>query len=151
MPAACTICASERRDVLDEALVEGTPIRAIARQFGVSRSALTRHARSGHVPLVTVNAGAARHAARGESLAARAETLWVRARMILDEAEGRPSVQLQAVRELRAVVELLGRLTGAFIADEDRPTQIVLTLSDGRPLPPRRPYLEALPEGDEDA
>ena len=68
----------------------------------------------------------------------------------LDEAEGRPNVQLAAVRELRAVVELLGRLTGAFMVEEGRPTKIILTLSDGRQIPPRRPYLESLPEGDDD-
>jgi AcrR family transcriptional regulator len=135
MPARCTICADERRDILDAALVEGTPIRAIARHRSVSRSALTRHVGAGHVPLAMVADNDVREVARGLSLTARAEDLWTRARVILDDAEGRPTVQLQAVRELRAVVELFAKLTGAFAFEQDGPMTIVLTLDDGRPVP----------------
>ncbi len=149
MPASCTICSDTRRDALDTAIVGGLSIRAIARQYEVSRSALTRHARAGHVPLAMVADVEAREVARGQSLTSRAEDLWTRARVILEEAEGRPTVQLAAVRELRAVVELLGRLTGAFASQDEHPMRIELTLNDGRPLR-QRPYLDALPDGDAD-
>src|SRR4051812_30683764 len=100
MPASCTMRSDVRRDALDTAIVAGLPIRAISRQYEVSRSALTRHAHAGHVPLAMVADVDAREIARGESLTSRAEDLWTRARTILEDAEGRPTVQLAAVREL---------------------------------------------------
>jgi hypothetical protein len=54
----------------------------------------------------------------------RLEDLYGRARAVLEsaEAEGRHPIALQAVRELRGIVELLARLTGEL---DSRPDVVV--------------------------
>jgi len=135
MPATCSVCAHPDRDAIDESLVRGVPYRAISRQHGVGRDSVARHAKSGHVPIVIVVSGERHEAERAESLTQRAEFLWRRAAVILDQSEGRPNVELSAIRELRQVVELLGRLTSAFAGVEEHPLVIDLSLSDGTPFP----------------
>ena len=62
-----------------------------------------------------------------ETLVDRVERLYTRASRILDaaEADGHATVALSAVRELRGIVETLGRLTGEL---DDRPQVNVLNL-----------------------
>jgi hypothetical protein len=127
VPPTCSVCASPERAAIERALVEGVAIRAVARQHDVGRDAVARHARNGHVPL-DVKVGAGRRAdLHAVDLTARAEELYDRARKILEDATGRPTVELAAVRELRAVVELLAKLTGVP-APDDAPARIILTL-----------------------
>lgn len=45
MPQTCTICCHRDRQALDAALRQGTPLRTIADQHGVSKTALLRHRR----------------------------------------------------------------------------------------------------------
>jgi hypothetical protein len=40
---ACSVCGHIERPTIEHALVQGQPLRAIAAQFGLSRSALSRH------------------------------------------------------------------------------------------------------------
>lgn len=49
MPRVCTICTHPSRADIDRALVADDSLRDIARQFGVSRSALERH-KAAHLP-----------------------------------------------------------------------------------------------------
>jgi hypothetical protein len=53
------------------------------------------------------------------------------------EAAGRATIALSAVRELRATVELLARLSGALDLAERGEVVIELTLADGRATGPR--------------
>lgn len=46
MPRSCSICGHADRSAIDKALVSGTPLRDIAGQFGLSRSAIDRHKKS---------------------------------------------------------------------------------------------------------
>src|SRR5690554_5949617 len=47
--ARCTICNHSLRVEIDKVLIAGVSYRAIARQYGVSREAVGRHKRNGHI------------------------------------------------------------------------------------------------------
>ena len=57
----CTICSHGEREEIDRALVRGDGLRALARRYGTSHTALFRHKRD-HIPaeLARVARGAAR-------------------------------------------------------------------------------------------
>jgi hypothetical protein len=50
MPRPCSICAHPNRAVIDAALESGQSLRAVARQFAVSKSSVERHQKHGHTP-----------------------------------------------------------------------------------------------------
>lgn len=123
MGRSCSVCAHADRDELERRLVAGDPIRAVARQTGVGRDALARHAAS-HLPsdlAALRDAGqrieTARALDRLEGLFAEGQEVLAAAR-----AEGRHQVSLAAIRELRGVIELLARLTGEL---DERPDVVV--------------------------
>lgn len=113
MGMTCSICSREDREQVDLAIVSGEPQRAIASRFGVSRAAVQRHAQRHVSPAI-----AAVHAERVEqgatSLLARVEHLIERTDKLLGDAEqnGRVTTALGAVRELRSLLELLGKASG---------------------------------------
>jgi hypothetical protein len=113
MPRTCSCCSHPDREGIDAAIVAGEPFRAIAIRVDVSKDAIARHARS-HVSRALRTIQARREERGAETLVERVERLYARAAAILDaaEADGRASIALGAVRELRGVVELLARLTG---------------------------------------
>jgi hypothetical protein len=43
MPRACTVCPHPQRDEIDRRLLDGTPLRNIAKQFSLSSASLFRH------------------------------------------------------------------------------------------------------------
>ena len=55
MSRTCTVCCCEHRDKIDREIRNGTSLRTLERQFGVSRAALHRHAHhdglAGDIPL----------------------------------------------------------------------------------------------------
>src|SRR5919108_4090225 len=67
MPRVCTICTHPARAAIDDGLKAGQPLRAVAGQFSLSKSALDRH-RGSHLPAALAQDGAdlkaAFHAAR---------------------------------------------------------------------------------------
>lgn len=142
MARSCTVCRHDDREAIDHALVGGLPYRDIARRWGVTISALSRHSQ-GHVSPALARVAAERERDHATSLLERVEDLYVRARGILDaaEADGKPSLSLAAIRELRATAELLGKLTGEL---DDRPSQTVNLLVAPEWLALRGTVLEAL-------
>jgi hypothetical protein len=112
MGRVCTVCTHADRQTIDEEIVAGQPNRAVARHHGVSRDAVARHHH--HISRALVSVQRRREERGAESLADRVEELFSRAQAILSAAEedGRATVALGAIRELRGIVELLGRLTG---------------------------------------
>lgn len=126
MPRTCTVCAHEERDAIDSALVRGEPLRNIARREGLDHTALHRH-KQAHVSPAIARVYEQREEHRGEKLLDRVEDLYDKASGILDAAaqDGKPSLSLSAIRELRGIVELLGKLTGEL---DDRPQQTVNVL-----------------------
>jgi hypothetical protein len=148
MSTRCTVCNHPERYAIEHALVAGASNRDIAGRFRLSRSAVSRHTAS-HLPATEVRVVHARDAERAESLHDRLEELYRRAEGILDQAEsaGRHNVALAGIKELRGILEFAAKLAGNVA---ERPDVIVLTLDDGRPIPPRRTHLESLPEGEND-
>ena len=109
MPPRCSICAHSDREAIDRALVDGGTLRAIARQFRVGRDAIRRHRHNGHVSTSLAKAHEVAEVAKADDLLARVGELESRALRILDRAEraGELRTALQAIRELRSMVELL--------------------------------------------
>ncbi|HVM54368.1 MAG TPA: hypothetical protein VM262_14335 [Acidimicrobiales bacterium] len=112
------MCDHDDRDSIDAALVGGTPYRDVAGQFSLSTSALSRH-RERHVSEALRAVVVERERERGGALLDRIEALVGRAEKVLDEAEsaGKPAMALAAIRELRSLVELLGRASGELKPD----------------------------------
>jgi len=110
MPGRCVVCNHDDRAAIERAVVSGAAIRATAIRYGVDRSSLGRHYRS-HLSPATVAV------VTGE----RVGTVMRRAEQLVDEAEGimrdakaqgRASLALSAIREIRESLKLLGTLTG---------------------------------------
>ena len=57
MPRVCTICTHPARAAIDDGLKAGQPLRAVAGQFSLSKSALDRH-RGSHLPAHLAQYGA---------------------------------------------------------------------------------------------
>ena len=114
MPRACTVCTHAERPAIDQDLADACSYRDIAHAYGVSKSAVMRHAR--HAPL----APAVRYAGHGPCTCPCTRIDWS---TLADETE-RLTQQMQtmhsyyAVIFLRAVVGLLARLTAAASAQE---------------------------------
>jgi len=110
----CTICTHERRYEIEELLAtrQGT-YRAISRQYGISKDAVSRHVASRHVgQLISLSADAER-AARGDSLLDRVEHLQRRIEEFLSRVEHTDNypATLGAFREMRSNLELIGEVT----------------------------------------
>lgn len=113
MTRICTITTHSERAAIDAALLAGTPLRDIAGQYGVSKSALARY-RNDRLPAALVQAKAAEEVTHADDLLAQVRDLQARALTILDTAEGAGDlkVALAAIREARGCIELFGRLAG---------------------------------------
>jgi len=142
VPRTCTVCAHEEREAIDEALVLGESFRNIVKHRGLSITALHRHRRD-HLSPTLVAVAQGRRESEAESLLDRVEDLYDRARRILEAAEedGRPAVGLSAIRELRGIVELLGKVTGEL---DDRPSTTINLLVSPEWLAVRKAILEVL-------
>lgn len=110
MPRPCETCRHPKRERIERALVEGRAVAAIARKAGLSVDTVRRHAMN-HLPKAMIPLNEARVAEHARTLLDRVEDLERRARVILDGAES-SHVALGALRELRGIVELLGKVTG---------------------------------------
>src|SRR5215210_7328043 len=112
MPRPCTICAHPEHHAINVALVNRDPYRNITQDYGVSKYALTRHAKE-HLPELLARAKDAVEIAEADSLLDRVEGLYKRTEAILEAAESNSEwgTALAAIRECRGNLELLGRVT----------------------------------------
>lgn len=119
MPRVCSICTHPNRDALDREIVSGQPMGGIARRHAVGPDALQRHKVNHLSPAIRRV-----QAQRGGRLLNRVERLIERTEAILTAAEesGRVSVALQAVREMRELLRLLGNASGEL---DDKPSVTV--------------------------
>jgi hypothetical protein len=101
--------------------------RGIARKYGVSEDAVSRHVKAGHVSQLLAMAADAERAARADSLLDRIEALHSRTLAILEALEGTDEhgTALAAIREARRNLELIGEVTREL----DRAGTINLELS----------------------
>ncbi len=113
MPRKCAICIHPKLDDLNRHLLEGEPLRPLAKRFGVTYDALYRH-NMRHLPSGLLQAQAAAKVASADTLLEQVCTLRDKALSLLDAAEhaGDLRTALVGVRETRACLELLAKLQG---------------------------------------
>lgn len=142
MAQPCRVCSHPKRAEIDRRLVAGEPFAALAREFGLTRCSVGRHFRN-HVSPALARVAARQVAASGESLLQRVESLIGRVEQMLSAAEqdGRVSTALQAVKELRSLLELLGKASGEL---DDRPQVTINLLASPEWLQMRSQLLGAL-------
>lgn len=117
MPRECTICKHKSRHEIDSALVsQNASIRNISQQYGVSKDALNRHVRSGHIKKQIQKAQLAYEAVQAESLLARIDRIYKRFDELAEKNKrlGDDKTELCVYKELRGYMEIEGRATGAF-------------------------------------
>jgi transposase-like protein len=110
----CTICSHEQRFAIEELLAtRQSTYRGIARKYGVSEDAVSRHVKAGHVSQLLALAADAERAARADSLLDRIEALHSRTLAILEAVEGTDEhgTALAAIREARRNLELVGEVS----------------------------------------
>ena len=113
MGRACTVCEHPDRDAIDAAITCGDSCRAIGARFGVSASAVSRHSQ-GHLSAALAAMRTAEQDDRRASLLDRIEGLIDRAETLYHAAseEGKASQALAVLKELRGLLELLGKASG---------------------------------------
>ncbi len=87
MPRVCKICTHDQREAIERALVNGTPLRDIAGQFGISRSALDRH-KENHLAAGVVKAKAAEEVAHADSVLDQIRVICERTERLYQVSEG---------------------------------------------------------------
>lgn len=142
MGRTCTICVHPERDAIDHAIVSGTSYRNVRERWHVSLSSISRHRRD-HISPALVALRAQQDEAHTASLLERVEDLIGRTERILlaTEQDGKVTTALAAVRELRSLLELLGKASGEL---DDRPQLTVNVLASPEWLAVRAAIFAAL-------
>ena len=132
----CTICNHPQRVEIDKALIAGVSYRAIARQYGVSREAVGRHKRNGHIAEQIEKAARKKEIKRAGEIASVVEEKERREvadadrllrvvegllaeclRMVKGAQVGDEGTKLRAVREARETAKLLLEVQGELAAN----------------------------------
>lgn len=119
MANPCKTCSHAQVDEINAGIVGGVTLADLSKRYGVDTKALGRH-KAGHLaPSLIRVAQEERAAAPGRSLLARIERLISEAEdvMAVAKADGKASLSLQAIRELRGLLETYGKATGEIRPD----------------------------------
>ena len=118
----CSICNHDDADAIDSALIAGENLAKVAVRFLASKDALANH-KAKHLGEVLAKVEKAK-AAEGGTALERLEALYDRTNRLLLQVEhnGSAPQALQAVRELRATLESIARITGEL---NDKPVMTV--------------------------
>ena len=129
----CSVCEHDNREAIDSSLIQGEPLRSIAGRHGLSSTALHRHKRT-HLPEALIKAQEAKEIVRGDTLLEETGALIEQGRRILAEAwaAGDHRTALNAIREIRGCLGLLGKITGQLDGPQTvRDPQPLFKLPDG--------------------
>jgi hypothetical protein len=133
MPRTCTVCTHARRAAIDAALVSGyEPLRTIADQWSISKTALIRH-KSDHLPAHLAAAHEAAEVVRADSLLDQVRALQAKTLAILRKAEGAGDLRTAtaAIGQARQNLDLLGRLAGELKTGEGTTVNVGVFSSPG--------------------
>lgn len=86
MARKCSVCGHPDRDMINKSVVDGAELRGIARTYGLSEDAVTRH-KASHLPAYLVQAKAAVEVAQADSLVAELRRIMQRAGMLFDACD----------------------------------------------------------------
>jgi hypothetical protein len=123
----CSICIHPKRNEIDEALlISTTPLRTIADQFHVSKTALLRH-KTDHIPSDLIRAKQADEICRAESLLNKLICLKNDAKRITEKAESTDDLKtaLSGIREQSRIIEILAKMQGQI-----QQPQVALTFNN---------------------
>ncbi|WP_104177652.1 hypothetical protein [Cryobacterium sp. Y50] len=125
--ARCKVCQHHDRAEIDRQLVSGLTNTGAVDKWGFSKDSVRRH-RQSHLSPALRAAVSRRETAGAVKALDRVEALHGKAMGVLEaaEADGKASLSLAAIRELRGIVELLAKLTGEL---DERPTVQVLNVT----------------------
>jgi len=126
MPRKCSVCVHPKRNEIDEKIVARESYRAIARQYGLSKDAVSRHAEN-HLPVTLSKSQEASDVAHADDLLGQVQGLKDKALKLLEAAEkaGDLRTALRGIREARGCMELLAKLLGEL--DESPKVNLLLT------------------------
>jgi hypothetical protein len=113
MPRTCTICAHPDRGKIETAIVSETPYRNIAKQFGISPAAITRHSTE-HIAQSIKQSQAAKEEAQALDVVKQLKEINDDARDILKKAKDEDSLELalKAIDRIQRQLELQAKLLG---------------------------------------
>jgi hypothetical protein len=129
MANRCSVCGHADRLAIDKELIGGLPYRDISGRYGVSKSALERHA-SAHVAQAISRARDLRDWLNADQLVGELRVLREVVLGVLEEARaaGDHSVALAACARLEKQAELVARLLGELV-DRQRVEMVDATFS----------------------
>lgn len=113
----CSICEHKSRHDIDSALVSpGVSLRAIAVQYRVSKDALSRHIKAGHIANKIKEAQRAHEAVAGENLLQRIDKFHKRFGELAKKQQqiGDDLTELKVYQTQAKYLEMEGKATGAF-------------------------------------
>ena len=146
MPRTCSVCAHPERATIDKALVAGGTLRDIAGRYGLSKSAVERHAAE-HLPAALVAAVGAEETRQALDVLQQLKTINAAALTVLRDARaaGDGDLMLKAIDRVHRQVELQAKLLGDL---DERPVVNVLVTPEwqrvrARILAALDPYPEA--------
>jgi hypothetical protein len=136
---SCTLCSHAQRTEIDQELVSGTSLRNIAERYGTSATALHRHKQ--HLSSHLAKAREAAQVVDAGTLLDQVKSLLSQAQRITEQAQQskKLTVALQGIREVRGVLELLGKLSGELQTG----TRIGIGIN-GRPVDPEQQLRDIL-------
>ncbi|MEX0681663.1 MAG: hypothetical protein WD097_09805 [Balneolales bacterium] len=115
MAQRCRVCAHQKTQEIDKAIVEGLPHTQIADMYGINNQSVRLHAQN-HLPAKLVKAVEKDESKHAEGILEGINGLLERTKRILDEAEqkGYNRLALEAIRESRSTYELLSRIAATL-------------------------------------
>lgn len=116
----CTICSHAKRNEIERSILDGKSERSIAKQYDVTAAAVHRHKENGHIQKRIAKAKAIKEVAQADTLLDQVKSLSERALSILSQAEGTGDLRTacSAIREVRATLELLLKVSGELKGDQ---------------------------------
>ena len=100
MSRTCTVCSNPQHQAIDQALVAGTPYRAVAERFAASPPSVSRH-QQWHLPAIMLNAREAQQVDHADGPLAQLQSLQQKPWRYLPGLRGVPGDLRSALAALR--------------------------------------------------